>query len=398
MKKISNNNTFANYIGKFIDVNIEGTIHKFLVSEIDAGSITTNAGILYPDTFSILRESPDQQCDICDDPCVNSVPIIELNFSGGSSMYFGTGIGVINFTNGKLSEIYDFYLNGNKICRIDTNTLSADINRLWLIPFHSSNVQTPNILYDKVFDFSPPYTTAVSCVFFNPSFYNNRDWNTYTINPVSAYNPYPYNPAADNIPQTFYTTFGLSRVLTNKILVNSNNVSSVSCIAWNQDDLNFQQNYGASYLSTDLVPGSFDQVASAFFINLDPCQNPTEYSLGFNYDADRYYTSTSTETSSKYAYTSVNYFPDPYYRAPILQKYIFYTDCSKTTTMDLYYGFSYSNTYGGYRYFTDLGITPFSGAFYAVTNVDLYPPAGIVARYNVVNGAVTNLGSPIYCP
>jgi hypothetical protein len=91
MKKISNNNTFANYIGKFIDVNIEGTIHKFLVSEIDAGSITTNAGILYPDSFSILRESPNQECDICDDPCANSVPIIELNFYGKGSNNYDDG-------------------------------------------------------------------------------------------------------------------------------------------------------------------------------------------------------------------------------------------------------------------------------------------------------------------
>lgn len=61
MKKISNDDTFENYIGKFIDVNVNGTIKKYFVSSIDSGSITTGAGILYK-PYNIINESVQQYC------------------------------------------------------------------------------------------------------------------------------------------------------------------------------------------------------------------------------------------------------------------------------------------------------------------------------------------------
>jgi hypothetical protein len=61
MKKISKDDNFNNYIDKFIDINIEGTVRKFSVSKIDSGSINTNAGILYK-PYNILNESIQQYC------------------------------------------------------------------------------------------------------------------------------------------------------------------------------------------------------------------------------------------------------------------------------------------------------------------------------------------------
>ena len=61
MKKISNDDTFENYVGKFIDMNVNGTLKKYFVSYIDSGSITTNAGILYK-PYSIIDESVQQYC------------------------------------------------------------------------------------------------------------------------------------------------------------------------------------------------------------------------------------------------------------------------------------------------------------------------------------------------
>jgi hypothetical protein len=363
MKKISTDDNFNNYIDKFIDINIEGTIRKFFVSKIDSGSITTNAGILFPNTFSILRESPTQECLICEDPCAFSVPIIELNFLGkGNWEHYGPLI------NDKINETHDVFVNNHKVCRIDTKVLSAAFNRLWLIPFYSNNVQIPNFFDDR--KNSPTVSIQASCVFFDPSFYNSKDWNCLTIQPVSAYNPstFPFRP-----DETFWTNFygvaygsGYDRdvpnILTNKILLNSTGVSSVSCVPWVQYDISLYVTFlsrpciftSCPYLSTDLKFGSYAQPVSTFFIDLNPCQNPTEYSLGFNYDADYYYTGTTT----RLAY--IGYYP--YYGAPALVKSIFYTDCTLSNTIELYSGISSDSTI----WYSDLGLTPYTGYFYVV--------------------------------
>lgn len=66
MKKISNDNDFESYIGKYIDVLVNGTLKKYFVSPIDSGSITTNAGILYK-PYSIIGESSYQKCEDIND-------------------------------------------------------------------------------------------------------------------------------------------------------------------------------------------------------------------------------------------------------------------------------------------------------------------------------------------
>lgn len=402
MKKISNDDTFENYVGKFIDMNINGTIRKFYVSNIDSGSITTNAGILYPDSFSILRESPEQGCNLCDDPCVDSVPIIELNFYGKAAGYVD---GTKQYlTRDRVNELHDVFVNNHKICRIDTNTMSAGYNRLWLIPYHSSNVQIPNF-FDDQYD-TPIHTVQASCVFFNPSFYNSKDWNSLVIIPISAYNPntieYTYPP------QTFFTNFygyigpnaySFHRtepdILTSKIILSSTGVSAVSCRPWQQYPIGQIQNFDnfscypvdCPYLSTSIVSGSYNQQISTFFVDLNPCQNPTEYSLGFTYDADRYYT--DTNQFIRMAYESVQS-PDPYFGAPALRKYIFYTDCSMSNTIELYNGKSNVTFYSEPRWYSDLGLTLFTGTFYRFD-----PPYNDVHEVQVVEGSVI---SDTICP
>lgn len=403
MKKISNNDTFANYIGKFIDVNIEGTIHKFLVSEIDAGSITTNAGILYPDSFSILRESPNQECDICDDPCVNSVPIIELNFYGKGSNNYNDGSKQY-LINDRVNELHDVFINNNKICRINTNVLSAGFNRLWLIPFYSSNVQIPNFFDDQINTLID--TVQVSCVFFNPTFYNSKDWNSLVVIPISAYNPNTLEYPPQSFFTNFYSNIGPNSyafvrdgpdILTNKILLNSTGVSSVSCNPWEQYDISESSLFGnvpcyftnCPYLSTDLRFGTYSQNISTFFIDLNPCQNPTEYSLGFTYDPNRYYT--DTNSGNRYAYEG-ELAPDPYFGAPALRKYIFYTDCSLSNTIELYNGMC-NVPPGEPRWYSDLGLTLFTGNFYRISPNTFSPDD--VLEVQVVNGA--EIGDT-YCP
>lgn len=390
MKKISNDNNFENYLNKYINVEVDGITKKFFVTEINANSFVTNAGIL--NNYITLGESSIQDCDVCEDPCFNNIPIIELNFRGGRLLNGETEF----LLNDKYNETHDVFVNNNKICRIDTNTLSARGNRLWLIPFYSKNVQIPNFFDDVNESYS--FTTAASCVFFDPLFYNKRNWNSLTIKPVSA-----YNPSTINIPQYFYTNFygdvnganyyrDESCVLSNKILVNSSNVSSVSCIPWEQY-IFAPYNYSnfscypdsCPYLSTGLAFGTYSQQVTTFFIDLDPCQNPTEYGLGFIYDGTRYY---ADSTIPKEAYRGILP-PDPYFGAPSLRKYIFYTDCEKSSTIELYNGNSNINSNTGPIWYSDLGLTPYNGFFYVEDD------SGDVSEVEVVNGSEF---SSNYCP
>lgn len=61
MKKISNDIEFESYVGKYIDVNVNGNIKKYAVSYIDAGNFVPNAGILHQ-PYNVLQISPFQQC------------------------------------------------------------------------------------------------------------------------------------------------------------------------------------------------------------------------------------------------------------------------------------------------------------------------------------------------
>jgi hypothetical protein len=61
MNKISNDIEFESYVGKYIDVNVNGDIKKYYVSYINAGNIVPNAGILFK-PYNVLQISPFQKC------------------------------------------------------------------------------------------------------------------------------------------------------------------------------------------------------------------------------------------------------------------------------------------------------------------------------------------------
>jgi hypothetical protein len=61
MKKISNDDNFQNFLNRYINVEVDGTIKKFFISEINSASSVTNAGILYK-PYNILNESTLQYC------------------------------------------------------------------------------------------------------------------------------------------------------------------------------------------------------------------------------------------------------------------------------------------------------------------------------------------------
>lgn len=424
MNKISNDENFQYYLNKYVNIEVDGIVKKFFVSEINSGSFVTDAGILM--NYNTLGNSTIQGCPvpICEKACFNNIPIIELNFSGKNIIYpddYNTN----NLIDNKFNELHDVYINNNKICRINTSILSADFNRLWLIPYNSQNIKTPTI-FDDYYNFytNTTNTTAASCIFFNPSFYNNRNWNNLVLKPISAYNP-TENTYIDPVlfpNETFFTHFftgnpvnfqrSSTSILTNKILVNSSNVSSISCVAWYQYDMSIgylgdfnSQNCTANtysiYLSSSFEPYTKCQQISTFFIDLDPCMNPTEYGLGFSYNSTRYYTNTAQKTYSdngnrtatKYAYTPPdNPFNYSNFGAPVLRKYNFYTNCSRTQKIVLYQGFdprgSYTQENGGYRWYTDLGLTPFTGS-YNYIYYDYAPPEGALQKVDVVNGYET---------
>jgi hypothetical protein len=425
MKKISNDDNFSYFLNKFVNVEVDGTVKKFFVSEINSGSIVTDAGILM--NYDTLGTSTIQGCPvpICEKACFNNIPIIELNF-GGKNVIYPDDYNSNNLIDNKFNELHDVYINSNQICRINTSILSADFNRLWLIPYNSQNIKTPTIFDDYYNIYTETTnTTAASCIFFNPSFYNNQNWNSLEIKPISAYNPTentPIDPVLYPI-ETFFTHFFTgcpvnfqrtnSTILTNKILVNSSNVSSISCVAWFQYNMQMgilgefnsshcPANINTIYYKSTFKPYTECQQVSTFFIDLDPCKNPTEYGLGFSYNSTRYYTNTAQDTYSengdriatKYAYTPPeNPFDYSNFGAPVLRKFNFYGNCSRTQKIVLYQGYDPrgSNTQedGGQRWYTNLGRTPFTGYYYYIVDTNIIPKGRIYYQH-VVNGYETD--------
>lgn len=156
MKKISNDDNFQNYVGKYTDVLVNGTLKKYFVSLLDAGSITTNAGILYK-PYSIIGDSTQQFCCstlsaycfyICNSNSLKDDDF-EIYLNGTSvgsailgqdaeigSIFFGgtSSLNVFNFETAipficPLNLMVNYYFNPSLISNNSTNTLSM-INRV----------------------------------------------------------------------------------------------------------------------------------------------------------------------------------------------------------------------------------------------------------------------------
>jgi hypothetical protein len=404
MKKISNNNTFANYIGKFIDVNIEGTIHKFLVSEIEAGSITTNAGILYPDSFSILRESPNQECDICDDVCVNNIPVIKVMFRNIVETFaYGSSTTINNF----YGEIHELILNGTSLGRINTTFQKGKHNEIWFVPYDPSKVVISTLTYASSSNSSIYNTNSWGNIdslvlsSFDSSLLSKNDYNEISIRPVSAWNPVssdPGYPLVYNPPLS--TAFFLSPLVTldiHKILPLTTNTSSISCQSYTMHrfnnssidqfadsnslrfhdpiDLDFRSVW--PYVNNYMSAGCIFQTFSASFYYYDPCQ--IESPLYYPLDPEYYYTYATGIAKNifgvKFAYgrpNEINMYPNNYLISdnpalPLLRKYEFFNSRNINDKLYLFVGSNTKNTDNFYLHEINDGYVD----LYATRNIQL---------------------------
>jgi hypothetical protein len=389
MKKISNNDTFANYIGKFIDMDIEGTVRKFFVSEIEAGSITTNAGILYPDTFNIIRESNEQDCQICDDVCYQNVPVLKIIFTNYVYNNSDPEYTIGKFVNNYVDDTFDLYLNGNFLGRINTRDYKSPAptegnslkrNEIWFIPNYNNNNIEVTYAYASASNRSSYYSyiwggpiNSLGLSSFDSSLFDKNYFNEIALVPVSCNNPTvcnenrcDYDPPLNNI----FLTYPSITLDIHKIVIKPNGTSALSCVSYNMHQFDYlhgsgsltdntltirpnNDNYtdtpsiiGTSYFKEGLSAGSIVQPFSASFYYIDPCDfvSPPFYPLDANY----YYNKTNSYTDGNYndycfAYAlSGEPFPN---RQPLnnplpsmLRKYTFFNSPSLSDIKNLYVG------------------------------------------------------------
>lgn len=396
MKKISNDDTFENYLGKFIDMNVNGTIRKFFVSNIDSGSITTNAGILYPDSFSILRESPEQECSVCSDVCYQNIPVIKLiftNYVDNTSIpeYFGGPVS--EYVNDYADDTFDLVLNGVVIGRINTRDYKSpkpsDLfdfrtyrrSEIWFIPNYTTNLSVSyeyasasNVSSYYSFSYGEINTLGLSS--YNGNLFNKNSFNEIALVPVSCSNPTVcneftclYNPPISSA----FLTYPAVTLDVHKIILNENGTSALSCVSYNM--FNFERESVDSFSSLGRVnlhtqnfyinkdsPGAVDlrfyngslsagsifQSISTSFFYFDPCEivNPPFYSL----DEQYYYVYNKPEGASnlynvQFAYalpinsqsfTKEQPINNP--APPVLRKMIFFDSPSLEDKKTLYIG------------------------------------------------------------
>jgi hypothetical protein len=383
MKKISNDDTFENYVGKFIDMNVNGTIRKFFVSNIDSGSITTNAGILYPETFSILRESSEQECTICSVPCQNHIPIIVMKWVNQRALSIGEPY---------LNEKHDVYINGTKVTTLNLSSFPTQYNSLLLIPFYDSLVINP----EPFLPFTNG-TTALSVVYIPDNLLIEGQFNNIAINPITANNLpniYPYYGESDDFGQRIEIEF-----LSNQIVsVSSNNTNTIGCSSWTlyydlTEDASSNITFTSGLFSASdvrspnsLSAGCLAQALTSYFIYMSPCSIPTIE--GYNFYSEYYYNIKDNPALESYRGPGLFGSAENLH----LQKLIFYKDCSITDEIVLYYGFGadilvpYNST--DQKLYSDIGITPYNGIF--VSN-----DSGPKTIFTVVDGEIT---SETNCP
>lgn len=326
MKKISKDDIFSNYVGKFIDVNDNGVIRKYFVSNIDSGSITTGAGILYPNTFSVLRDSPEQSCDICSDVCYQNVPVVKIiftNYVDNTSVpeYFGGPVS--DYVNDYANDTYDLYINGQKIGRIDTRDYKSPRpvdshnglkrNEIWFIPNYNTNLSV-SYEYASASNRSNRYSffygdiNILGLSSYNSDIFNKNSYNEIALIPISSSNPTVCNDLVCNFNPPISSAFLVQPSITldiHKVILNENGTSALSCVSYNMHDFGYLQdryfatqdvgfytlnyyvdlnNPGVNILhfyKEGLSAGSIFQPFSASFFYYDPCvfQSPPYYSL-----------------------------------------------------------------------------------------------------------------------
>jgi hypothetical protein len=181
INKISNDDVFKNYVGKYIKLTENNVTKKYLVGEIDKNSLLRDVSIQqgvsgtdYSFTSAIIL----QRCFICDNPCVSAVPIIELFFPGKGSgnAEYGDVPYYTRLVYPYFNENHVPVINNHRIGTISLSVLSADYNIVWLIPSNESyNINHDNVFSDWRLRYPPPSpfyskTTAFQVLYYDPAY------------------------------------------------------------------------------------------------------------------------------------------------------------------------------------------------------------------------------------
>jgi len=358
MKKITRDDAFADHIGRYIMVIDNGVMKKYKVEALNKNNPASNFSILTPDTYTLSGGSSKQECDICDDPCIQNIPILQF------SWFNIIDTEVPKFETSYYNEIHDMFLNENKLATISTSSLSAYLNRIWIIPNTHSAIEVPisqifkheekNDLITNMIanDSIDRPITACSCIFVDPSFYLQNSWNVFHTVPVTANNVrIDYSGFDPSIANAFYiqwNAFSYSGLCDNgvyrqKIIENTNGTSALSCTNFSCNKFNtfldidflgshtlrygevaindmsignsFYANNGLSEVTDTPYGGGYYRDArrfssnedtvhnhlSVYFPDLDPCILPENYS-GFEYASERYYKYVSEAESSEFGF------------------------------------------------------------------------------------------------
>lgn len=384
MKKISNDDNFANYLNKYINVEVDGITRKFFVTNINSGSFVTNAGIL--NNYTTLGESTKQDCDSCEDVCYRNFPVIKVMFNnkvhntGGS---FGEP-----YINTFSSEIHELILNGTSLGKINTTFQKGKHNEVWFVPYNPSQVivstsyaSSSNSSISNTFSYGDIDSLVLSS--FDSSLLSKNDYNEISIRPISAWNPVRCDDSGCLFDPPLSSAFFLTPEISldiHQISPLTTNTSSIYCqsytmhnFSWfegNGEGISLQggteptalrfenggmESPGASiaawrYVNTYLSAGSVYQPYSASFYYFDPCQldSPAYYPL----DPEYYYTyeidengdpTNSFDTRFAYGWSDgslsfYNVSPSANPNLPLLRKYQFFGSANINNPLFIFVG------------------------------------------------------------
>jgi hypothetical protein len=410
--KLTNEAQFEQYVDDYITVTENGLLKKYLVKRIDKNSIVNDAEI-YRTPHEVLGLSEEQKCDICEMPCPFNIPVIQVLFGGKGSNYYGDVDQhlILNYIN----EEHHVYLNEHYIGAINTRILSANYNNVWFVPSNKDVVLDDiNYVWGRGTSSSPPFstshpTTAFSVMTFNPDFYKKDDWNVLYITPFTANNvhdgTFPAFPS-NYFWSGFYTYGGVAGfqntgILNMKLLSLENGTNALSCSVWTQHSMDIANTYDYAFVSSQaegdypydkdsMLPNTYSQIVSTWFVDLDPCRLPQNYPISmYKYSPTDYYT--DKYVTSPYdrlnAYTHGGR-EQGFIEAPILRQLIVYADDSLTTSITLYLGrdeFLFNGNAALSIYYSDnRAIHPYNGEVYYRRYDDVI--GWILYRMIIING------------
>lgn len=404
-KKISNDDSFESYLGKYIQLNVDGVIRKYYISNINANDFVTQAAILR--NYSIIGESSKQECDICEDVCYRNFPVIKVMFQNVvDNTYYNSP-----YINNYSSEIHEIILNGTSLGRINTTFQKENHNEIWFVPYNPSQIivsttyaSSSNSSLFNSYTYGDIDSLVLSS--FDSSLLRINDYNEISIRPISAWNPvisdldsfgYFFTPPLSS-------AFFLNPQITldiHKIFPLTTNTSSISCQSYTMHNFSWFEgnsesmhlinndpqslrfiNGGSSggtytnsrYINNYLSAGCVFQPYSASFYYFNPCQlvSPGYYPL----DPEYYYTYETDENGdpinpfdTRFAYGWEDYgfynsSPLSNPNLPLLRKYQFFSSANLSNPIFIFVGSNTKNP-------NDFSINTINNSEYKTRNIAL---------------------------